>query len=237
MLLISAILLAPFVEILPKAPRTSSLTSLDWSGYSVASDLVNPQPTFTGLNGSWIVPTITVSQRDTYSAAWIGIGGQFDDTLIQTGTEHDSTGGQATYSIWYELLPADSVTIVSIDVNAGDQISAYIGLVNSTTNLWLIVVEDLTDGMNFSTTVMYDSSRLSAEWVVEKPTVNNVLSTLADFGTITFTGISVSTENRVGTISDFSYTQLTMYNRQNIHLVTVSSFAPGTSSFSVEYLG
>jgi hypothetical protein len=65
------------------------LISSDWSGYSVSSDLNNPQPKVTSVNSSWTVPTVNVSVGDSFSAVWIGVGGQFDDTLIQTGTGFD----------------------------------------------------------------------------------------------------------------------------------------------------
>jgi hypothetical protein len=103
----AALLLVALIFVLPlfTSSPNQSLISLDWAGYSVASDLINPQPEVTSINASWTVPVINVSIGDSFCATWIGVGGQFDDTLIQVGTEQDSIDGQATYSAWYELLP------------------------------------------------------------------------------------------------------------------------------------
>jgi len=212
-----------------------SLLSLDWSGYVVASDFTNPQPVITSLSGSWVVPKVNVSQKDTFSAAWIGIGGQSDQTLIQTGTEHDSINGTEVYYAWYELLPNDSIAIDVINVSVRDKITASINLVNSATNEWSIEIEDVTKGQKFSQNFIYDSSRLSAGWVVERPTVDSTLSTLAMFGTVTFTNASVTVNAQTGSISSFPFSQVIMTNRQNTQLVIVSSLTSKGSSFTVTY--
>lgn len=77
---------------------------------------------------------------------------------------------------------------------------------------------------------------LSAEWIVERPTVNNRVRTLAAFGKITFTGCTATIDGNVGTISSFPTIQVTMYNRQNVRLVSVSSLTAKGSSFTVNYL-
>lgn len=105
---------------------TTVSTDLNWGGYAVASDFNNPQPIVTEVSGSWIVPQVTITQSDTFSAIWIGIGGTFGNTLIQAGTEQDSIDGQAVYSAWFELLPQDSVIIPTINVSPGDTIDACI---------------------------------------------------------------------------------------------------------------
>lgn len=212
--------------------------SLDWAGYSVASDFANPQPVVVGINSSWTVPTVSVSLQNTYSAAWIGIGGQLnsDSTLIQIGTEHDCVNGKPTYSLWYELLPRNSVSITTVNIAPGDEITASITLANPATNEWSIEISDLTKAQSFERSVTYDSSRLSAEWIIERPTVGDNLAALADFGTITFTNSHTTFNNTIGTISSFPHTRTIMNNRQDVRLVTVSSLASNGSSFSVSYL-
>lgn len=181
---------------------------------------------------------VSVSQGNTFSATWIGIGGlQGDATLIQTGTEQDSIGGSETYSAWYELLPHDAVTISTVDVSAGDEITASINLVDSATNLWSIEIEDITTSQMFKENFFYASSRLSAEWIVERPAVgSSSFSTLANFGSVTFTDSRIIMNNTVGTISNFPFARVIMENRQNRKLVTVSSLSSDGSSFTVTYL-
>jgi hypothetical protein len=233
-LFLLSVLLTPFFRISSQGP--SVVLTFDWAGYVVASDLVNPQPQVIGVNGSWTVPKVSVSTADSFSAAWVGIGGQFDDTLIQAGSEHDSVKGQEAYSVWYELLPNDSVTIDTMSVSPGDVITASINLVDSDANEWAIQIYDVTNGQRFNQNFVYNSSRLSAEWVVERPTVNNRLRTLADFGSITFEGLYARLNAKIGTIGSFPFSQLIINNRKKVQLTTVSSLGSNGSSFTVSYL-
>jgi len=145
--------------------------------------------------------------------------------------------GQSAYSAWYELLPYDSVAIDSLSVSPGDVITASISLLNQDTNTWSIEINDTTSGQSFKKNVIYTSSMLSAEWIVERPTVNNRITTLANFGQITFTDCKATIDGKAGTINNFPSNRFTMQNRQNIELVTVSALSSGGSSFKVNYLG
>jgi hypothetical protein len=121
-------------------------------------------------------------------------------------------------------------------VSPGDVITASINLVNSDANEWAIQIYDVTNGQGFTQNFVYNSSQLSAEWIVERPTVNNRLSTLADFGSITFTGSNARINANVGTIGSFPFSQLIISNRRNLQLTTVSSLSSDGSSFTVSYL-
>lgn len=88
----------------------------NWAGYVVASQIFNPQPAVQNVSASWVVPQVMDVGADAYLSVWIGIGGQFDQTLIQVGTEQDFTNGQAKYYAWYEMLPNNSVPIESMQI-------------------------------------------------------------------------------------------------------------------------
>jgi hypothetical protein len=238
MLVCSLFLIVTFLSRLLPSIVSQHYSSLDWSGYEVNSDSANPKPVVIGVGASWIVPRITVSSSDSYSAVWIGIGGQSDkdNTLIQTGTEQDSLNGKVTYSIWYELLPRDSVTINSMKVSPGDEINATISLTSSPTNLWTIEINDITKGETFKQNFNYNSNRFSAGWIVERPTINGVFSTLANFGNVTFNNSRATVNNVTGAISNFPNAQITMVNRQNKQLTAISSLTAHGSSFTVTYL-
>jgi hypothetical protein len=213
-----------------------SLSSLDWSGYVVASSFDSPQPLIMGVNASWTVPKVLVSQESSFCAAWIGIGGQLDETLIQTGTEHDSVNGTDSYFAWYELLPYDVVSISGISVSAGDKMVASINLVDPATNQWSIEISDTTNGQSFSKDLHYVSSRLTAEWIVERPDIGERIGTLANFGNVAFTSSSAKMNAASGPISAFPFVKVVMRDRQNKALVTVSPLTADGSSFSVNYL-
>jgi hypothetical protein len=206
-----------------------------WSGYIVASDIQNRSPVVSSVSASWTVPEIKPSENNTFSGVWVGIGGYGEDTLIQTGTEQEYIDGRVVYYAWYELLPDYLVRIPNIHVRAGDTVTASISLINENTNTWSIELADVTRNQRFKKTVVYNSSRLSAEWVVERPKVNDTITTLADFGNVTFTGCKATIEGNTGAISNFSYAQLAMYD-QELQLVTVSPLNDDGSSFTVSYL-
>jgi hypothetical protein len=237
-LLLAFVLLFALILILPRMTSLSSqqMTSSNWSGYCVASNLIAPQPQGTSVSASWTVPAVSISIGNSYSATWIGIGGQFDGTLIQTGTEQDSVNGRATYSAWYELLPRDAVTIGSLSISPGDKITASISLSDPNTSTWVIEISDVTDGHSFRKSVTYASSMLSAEWIVEAPALINRIANLADFGQVTFTDCGATLGGETGTISSFPSSRITLSSRQHIGLTSVSNLAAGGSSFTVGYV-
>ena len=238
-ILLTAVLIFALILVSPRAtsPTTQQLTSSNWSGYCVASDLNTPQPQVTSLSASWTVPAVSVSIGNSYSAAWIGVGGQFDKTLIQAGTEQDSIDGREVYTAWYELLPRDAVTIDSLSISSGDKITGSISLSNQTANTWLIEITDVTNGQSFEKSIVYVSSMLSAEWIVEAPMLVNRVATLANFGQITFTDCKATIGGVTGTINSFPSGQITLNGRQHVELATVSTYTSGGSSFTVNYDG
>jgi hypothetical protein len=206
-----------------------------WSGYIVASEIQNRSPVVSSVSASWTVPEIKLSENNTFSSVWVGIGGYGEDTLIQTGTAQECINGKFVYYAWYELVPDSLVHIPNIHVQASDAVTASISLINENTNTWSIEIADITRDQRFQTTVVYNSSRWSAEWIVERPKVNGALSTLADFGNVTLTECKATLDGVNGVISSFSYAQFVMYD-QELQLVKVSPLNDDGSSFTVNYL-
>ncbi len=206
-----------------------------WSGYIAASDIKNRSAVVSSVSGSWTVPEIEPSGDDTFSVVWVGIGGYGEETLIQAGTGQDYINGKLVYYAWYELLPDYLVRIPRLHVKPDDVITASISLVNENTGTWSIEINDVTQGEQFKKVVVYNSSRLTAEWVVERPKVNGAVTTLADFGNVTFTDCKTTVDGVTGAIGNFSYTQLVMHN-QDTALVAVSPLDDNKSGFTVSYL-
>src|SRR5438067_5374602 len=109
--------------------------SNNWSGYDQGA--IEKRKLFTSITGNWTVPTASQhsSRQAEFSSTWIGIGGGCvelsctvpDGTLIQEGTEQDvASNGSASYSAWFELIPAPSIKIVGLGVRPGDRIHASI---------------------------------------------------------------------------------------------------------------
>ena len=140
------------------------------------------------------------------------------------------------YSAWYELLPVDSITIKTMDISSGDVIRTSINLTDPVSNTWSIEVNDLSTGQSFNQDFVYDSSELSAEWIVERPDINNVLSEIANFESVTFSNCTLVMNNQVGALGYFPSSRSFMYNMKGTRLVDVSSFLNDGSSFTVEHL-
>jgi hypothetical protein len=93
-----------------------------------------------------------------------------DSTLIQTGTEQDvDSSGKPSYSAWWELVPAPSITITNMTVSPGDHMHASLAEVVPDSNVWTITLQDVTRNESFSQTVPYTSTHATAEWIEETP--------------------------------------------------------------------
>jgi len=155
--------------------------SNNWSGYNQGT-LEQGGKMFNSITGKWTVPTATqhTAGEAEYSSSWIGIGGGCvdsgcsvtDGTLIQAGTEQDvAADGTASYSAWYELIPAPSITIDTMTIHAGDHMRVSISEDTPGSNVWTFDVRDTTTSESFTLTVPYSSTHATAEWIEETPVV------------------------------------------------------------------
>jgi len=163
--------------------RASGQRSTNWSGYALGG-------TFSSITGSWVVPTVAPAATTTYSSTWIGIDGFANANLIQTGTESDVIKGVVHYDAWWEILPAAEHVIAKMVVRPGDHMGASIS--HGVGKKWTITLTDTTSGASFALTHGYKGSGTSAEWIEERPEVGSTLSTLANYGSTTFTGLTAN---------------------------------------------
>src|SRR5438105_4138088 len=179
--------------------------SNNWFGYNQGT-LEQGGKMCNAITGDWTVPAATqhTAGQDEASSDWIGIGGGCldagctvgDNTLIQTGTEQDVSGGKAAYSAWWELVPAPSIAISGISVHPGDHMHASISEVVPNANLWNITLQNVTTGQSFSTTVPYASTHATAEWIEETPlTIGTSGAGLAALPNLTNVPFSNATTN------------------------------------------
>jgi Peptidase A4 family len=179
-------------------------TSNNWFGYNQGT-LEQGAKLFNSITGDWTVPTATqhTSSQAESSSDWIGIGGgcvdagctATDSTLIQTGTEQDvSSSGSASYSAWYELVPAPSLTI-SMTVAPGNHMHASVAEVVPNSNTWTITLQDVTRKESFSTTVPYSSTHGTAEWIEETPLLIGTNAGFAALPNLTNPAFDLGTTN------------------------------------------
>lgn len=160
--------------------------SLNWSGYAVT-----PGSGVTAVNGTFTVPSAGLDPPG-FAATWAGIGGYNTSDLIQAGTEEQSIPSNPLlgpqYYAWYELLPASETPISNCSgdpnctVTPGDHMTVNISNVSG--NTWSISMTD-AGKWSWSKNVTYSSSKSSAEWILEAPTLV-AQTVLANVGTVPF---------------------------------------------------
>lgn len=159
----------------PDAAAVSLDVSSNWAGY-VATGVGSTESTastaesYTDVTGQWVQPRAICTHGVPSSVAiWVGLGGYSvsSQELEQTGTSADcDASGHATYYMWYELVPADSVNL-KVKIFPGDVIAASV-VVNGTDVL--VQVNDRTRHVRFTRHLTMASPDLSsAEWIAEAP--------------------------------------------------------------------
>jgi hypothetical protein len=185
--------------------KTNANQSSNWFGYNQGT-LEQGSKLFNSISGNWTVPKATQHAKGQaeYSSDWIGIGGGCvdagcavtDSTLIQTGTEQDvGSNGRASYSAWWEVIPAPSLTITSMAVRPGNRMHASIAEVVPNSNLWTITIKDLSNGQSYTMTVPYSSSHLTAEWIEETPLIIGTGAGFAALPNLTRPAFDLATTN------------------------------------------
>ena len=163
------------------------------------------------------------------------------------GTEQDVSNGTAQYSAWWEMYstgkgqPEQEIT--GFTVKPGDSITASVKYTGS--GNFVLSISDSTRNETFTTTQNTSSvqsptaSQSSAEWVVEAPSVGGGQSSLADFGTITFTNASATIDSVAGPINDSSWQNeaIEMVNSRDSLLDTTSALNSAGTGFTVTYDG
>ena len=231
----------------------------NWSGYAV--DTI--PGAVDDVRGTWYVPAVSGVGSD-YSATWVGIDGdQYDpydygqQILEQVGTTGDvnPTDGLPPYHAWYEMLPGPQVPVaaavnpsgmmVPAVVNPGDLIAAEVTYVGG--GMFNVDISDLgpygVEQWNYNNTVPGPSGapRSSAEWIEEAPAVNNVQSTLSNFGSVTFSNMEATisggtTPVNIGDIDDLgNIDHLYTMTDMNGGMATASQLNPAGNGFTVSY--
>ncbi len=218
------------------AAKNAAYSSSNWSGYFAAA---GSGQTFTNISSSWTVPTVLASSLGTtYSCFWVGLDGVSDTTVEQCGVEANVTAqGVTDYYPWYELYPASEVEINSFTVDPGDVVTAQVAFTGvSTYTFTLIDLTDESKDQSYEYTHSFSSSgdaRSSAEWIAEAPTVNGEQSTLADYGSVTFSSDQATLAGAQGTVGSLNSNSIEMV--QNGATVSTPSNITNGNAFTVTY--
>lgn len=215
------------------AIRAGSVNSLNWSGYAVTP----PNPV-TSVTSTFQVPAAGLIPPG-FAATWAGIGGFNSQDLIQAGISEQSLPDNPVlgpqYFAWYELLPAGETQLTgcSGDANCtvapGDSISMNISQASAST--WNISMTDVGK-WSYSNAVTYSSSRSSAEWILEAPTLLVLQTLLAPVGNVHFGPASNFTAGGTKTIAQGNPTEVIL-TPGLINEATPGPIAPDGQSFNV----
>lgn len=167
-------------------------TSTNWSGYALDGSNA------TTVTATWTQPAVTCAAREnSWSSPWVGIDGDNDNTVEQTGTDSDCVNGTPYYYAWWEMYPKPTQT-VALAVHPGDSITATVSYAAGSFKMSL---KDGTTGASFSTAqASKKASRSSVEWIDEGPS-NGLLS---DFGSVTFSSASAAINGQTGSLGSFA---------------------------------
>jgi hypothetical protein len=179
-----------------KVHRAGLMESTNWAGQT----LINPVASFGSgsyaeVLAEWQIPAVQdaigTCGSTAVSSIWVGVDGSSNSNdVMQAGTEADVTcrGGinYANYYPWFEWYPADEYEITNFPVAPGEAVLVVVQATSATTANATFV--DLQSNqytvVGFSAPAGTTLKGDSAEWIVERPTVNKVLGNLADYGMV-----------------------------------------------------
>ncbi|MFC5906342.1 G1 family glutamic endopeptidase [Streptacidiphilus monticola] len=196
-------------------------TSSNWAGYATTGG------TFTSVKASWVQPAASCTSSTTYSSFWVGIDGDGSNSVEQTGSEVDCSGGSPQYYSWYEMYPAYPVNF-SNTVRAGDHFTASV--TEASGGKFTLTLSDTTQGWTRTVSKTYSGAALaSAEVIAEAPSSSTGVLPLTNFGTVNFTSATVNGQN----IGNFSPDQINMASGSTTKATT--SALSGGNAFSVTW--
>jgi hypothetical protein len=218
---------------LPGVSRVSGLSQVEssnWSGYADTGS------SFSKATGSWTEPGASCSRSTTYAAFWVGIDGYSSDSVEQDGTFIECYDRTAYQYSWWEMYPTNDIQVVGESVAAGDSISASV--VRSGDNYTLSVTDSTHTANSFSTTQSCsDCANSSAEWIAEAPccTSSGGILPLADFGTWSENGATVTEGSSSGVISSFTDDEITMVDGSGLVEAQPGPLNSSGNGFSVTW--
>ncbi|MGN6169587.1 MAG: G1 family glutamic endopeptidase [Solirubrobacteraceae bacterium] len=209
-------------ERVPAAGGT--LPSTNWSGYAVRSS----KHAISRATARFTVPTAG-SPPAGFASTWVGVGGFSTQDLIQAGIGEQPTTPH--YFAWWEKLPNSAVPINSKSVAPGDRVAVTVAQISS--RKWKISLTD-TGHWSLSKTVNYNSTRSSAEWILEAPTVGGVQTKLPGrLSTVMFRNKSTYVTNgATNTIAHGNPDKIIMVTSSGKREATPSALASNGQSFN-----
>ena len=189
----------------PRQRRVTDATesSDNWSGVVAFAPAGS---SFESVAGQWNVPQPNPSSPDgtSYSSFWIGIDGDGSSDVFQAGVECEaSTSGRTIYP-WWEWFPENEVQISNFPVSAGHVLHCVLNVISNTSGS--VFLHNLNTGVATAFQITAPSGTAltgnSAEWIGERPSIDNKITNLADFGEVDFSNVSAFTHQGITGITN-----------------------------------
>lgn len=219
--------------------NVKTIGSANWAGYAVHRSGVK----FKGIKATFFVPFLncSVTPGNTppgdFSAHWVGLDGLSDATVEQDGIEADCSGGSASYHAWHEVFPRPEQRF-SMKIRPGDSITASVKFTKSSRKYKLEVTDNTTHKHATARQRCAGSAckRSSAEIISEAPTVGGSLAPLADYGALSYAGISIKGGGRTSGIKSSRWKRVKIVQADTSHNVLAIPTALNGRSFDVYWL-
>jgi hypothetical protein len=205
----SLVLAAALAGATANAADSAPVVTPNWAGYAVAAQGTSAIA-FTSVTGTWITPAVRCPQGSAgaASAVWVGIGGFREATLEQIGTDANCGRSlQPVYYAWFEVAPFPAVPI-RLRLRPGDTMTASVNVRAGQVELQL---KNQTRRWTFTRTISsVMPGTASAEWIVEAPAscvrYSCSQTPLANFGSVTMTGIAATGDFLTSTLANPTWT-------------------------------
>ena len=223
-------------------------TSNNWSGYVITTPPSAPE--YAEIFGEWVVPQAYAQGGFSswhHSTLWVGIDGWGTPDVVQAGTDQDTLTAvwvqTSSYDAWTEWYPLTSATVSNFPVNNGDRVEiwTWVGTASDkyspTGNTGWFYLWNLTENVvaaYLSTTAPSGTTfnGHTAEWVMERPTVNGSLSSLANYGTAEITNAwAYDYDGSLHLYTSDTSTNLSMYSGSDL-LSTVTAVGSESMQFT-----
>jgi hypothetical protein len=150
----------------------------NWGGYIAKGT----KGEFTSAVAHWKIAKSTCKSSADLYAPWVGIDGDGDSTVEQTGVATDCSSGSPRNEAWYEMFPAAPVYF-SNAISAGDSISASVTYASGE---FTLKISDVTKKWTHVIHKKQTDELLTAEAIIEAPGGGGTFPT---FTSVNFTGV------------------------------------------------
>jgi hypothetical protein len=192
-------------------------TNDHWSGYSAHSS------SYSSVSANWVEPTVNCSSGGEV-VFWVGLDGDGNDNVEQTGTHVLCRNGRAIHTGWWETYPCYNIEDYNDVVQPGDHIQSNV--TDNGDGTYSLYLHDQTQGWTEQPNKRACSGAgdVSAEVITETPEYSNGPSALANFGTVKYTDVQIDGQS----LSAANPEPINMA-RQGRTIDTTSSISGGTA--------